>query len=231
MGTVRILSDDSNPFADRHEAGRLLANVLSGYAGTNPVVLGIPRGGIVIAWEIARGIGGELDIILARKLRTPGHEELAMGSVAEDGAVFLNREVVRSLDPGSPAVEREWRYQVAEIQRRLEILRRVRPRVEFKGRTVIVADDGIATGSTTQAALRAAHAQGPRRLIAAMPVGPEHTIRMLADDVDEIICLRAPPSFAAVGQFYLNFDPVEDEDVVHILTVAAGRMPSGQGED
>jgi putative phosphoribosyl transferase len=218
MGKVRIISNSSEPFADREEAGRLLAAELSGYHGKKTVVLGIPRGGVIVAREIARELNSDLDIVLARKLRTPGHEELAMGSVAEDGKLFLNLEVVEDLGVGETFIQQEKLRQITEMKRRTELIRRVRPRIPLKGRIAIVTDDGVATGATTQAALWAVRLEQPEKLIASMPVGPEDTIIRMSKDVDEMICLRSPPLFAAVGQFYQRFYPVEDEDVLEILS-------------
>lgn len=217
MGEIRIVSRSSEPFRDRQEAGRLLAAELEEYRGKNAVVLGIPRGGVIVAREVARGLDAELDIVLARKLRTPGQEELAMGSVAEDGRVFLNSDVVSQLGISDDEVRVEKELQLAEIKRRSGFLRSVRPRVPLTGRIVIVTDDGIATGATTQAAFRAVRLEEPQKLIAAIPVAPEETVRRLAGDVDEMLCLRVPPFFAAVGQFYRQFSPVDDEEVLYIL--------------
>src|SRR3972149_1649709 len=153
MGRLRILSDSSRPFRDRQEAGRLLASELTELREEAPVVLGIPRGGIIVARELARALGGELDIILARKLRAPLHPELALGSVAEDGKVFLNELVVRGLGVSSTYIEEEKARQLAEIRRRSELVRQVRPRVPLESRVVVVTDDGVATGATTRAAV------------------------------------------------------------------------------
>lgn len=217
MGTLRILSRSNEPFRDRKEAGRLLARHLGDYRGQKTVVLGIPRGGIIVAQELAHTLQADMDIVLAHKLRTPGHLELAMGSVSEDGKLFLNEEVVQELGIGQVYIQQEKARQLAEIRRRTEIFRRGRPGVPLAGRTVIVTDDGVATGATTQAALWAVKMEKPEKLIAAFPVGPEDTITRLAKDVDEMICLRTPPMFAAVGQFYIHFGPVEDEEVLEIL--------------
>ncbi len=217
MGKLRILSHSSEPFKDRREAGRLLAQQLSGYRGQKAVVLGIPRGGIIVAQELARALEAETDIVLAHKLRTPGHAELAMGSVAEDGKLFLNEEVTRGLGVSEAYIQQEKARQVAEIRRRTKLFRHVRPKVPLAGRTVIVTDDGVATGATTEAALWAVRLEKPEKLIAALPVGPEDTVKRLAQDVDEMLCLRTPPLFAAVGQFYMRFEPVEDEEVLEIL--------------
>lgn len=214
---LRILSHSSSPFIDREEAGQRLADELSEYRGQNVVVLGIPRGGVVVAREVASALDGELDIVLARKLRTPGHEELAMGSVAENGKVFLNEDVVREFGVGESYIQQEKTRQLAELKRRSEFIRQVRPKIPLKGRIVIVTDDGVATGATTQAALWSVRLEQPEKLIAATPVGPQATITRLAKDVDEMLCLSSPPLFAAVGQFYQQFYPVEDEEVVRIL--------------
>lgn len=217
MGELRILSRSQEPFRDREEAGKLLARELASFHGQNVVVLGIPRGGIVVARELTRALEADLDVILSRKLRTPGHEELAMGSVAEDGTLFLNEPIIQKLSIEKSYIEREKAHQLTEITRRTKLIRRIRPKVHLKVRIVIVTDDGVATGATTQAALWAVRLEYPGRLIAALPVGPEDIVTRLAKDVDEMICLRTPPLFAAVGQFYRHFYPVEDEEMLRIL--------------
>lgn len=175
MVQLRILSRSMAVFQDREEAGKLLAGALGAYRDKNPVVLGIPRGGVVVAHEVARELGAELDIVLAHKLRTPGHAELAMGSVSEDGRLFLNREVMSKMGTDEPYIQQEKAAQMAEMSRRTEIIRRVRPKIAIEGRTVIVTDDGVATGATTQAALWAVRLEQPEKLVAAIPVGPEGT--------------------------------------------------------
>ncbi len=217
MSKLRILSHSSEVFKDRQEAGELLSSELAQFQGQKVVVLGIPRGGLVVAKELARRLQADLDIVLAHKLRTPGQTELAMGSVSEDGKLFINEEVVRELDIGEAYVQQEKARQMAEIRRRTALFRRVRPKVPLTGRTVIITDDGVATGATTQAAFWAVRLEKPEKIVAALPVGPEDTISRLAEDVDEMICLRTPPFFAAVGQFYMRFEPVEDEEVLKIL--------------
>jgi len=220
VAEVRIISHNDELFQDRREAGRLLAAELAAYRGRGAVVLGIPRGGVVVARELARGLEAELDIILAHKLRTPDNPELAVGSVAEDGRLFLNEAVTREMGVADAYLRQEKARQLAEIRRRTELFRRVRPKVSLSGRTVIVTDDGVATGATAQAALWAVRLEKPEKLVAALPVGPEATIKRLARDADEMICLRTPPLFAAVGQFYLRFEAVEDEEVLKILEMA-----------
>lgn len=214
---IRILTRSSAPFADREEAGRLLAGELYEYRGQNVVVVGIPRGGVVVANELAKGLGAEVDIILAHKLGAPGHSELAVGAVSEDGTLILNQQVVEDLGVADTFIQHQKEQQLAEIRRRSELFRRVHPKITLEGKVVIVTDDGVATGATTQAALWAVRAEKPEKLIAALPVGPEDTIRRLAEDADEMVCLKTPPLFGAVGQFYENFLPVDDNEVLLIL--------------
>ncbi len=217
MGTLKILSNREESFRDRQEAGRLLAQELIGLRGKRAVILGIPRGGIVVARELAQVLDADLDIVLSRKLRTPGQPELAMGSVAEDGYIFLNDLVVREIGVSKDAIQGEKELQMAEIARRSEMIRKILPKVPLKGRDVIVTDDGVATGATFQAALWSVRQEEPQKLIAAIPVGPDDTLMKLSEDADELICLRSPPFFAAVGQFYQRFSQVEDEDVLEIM--------------
>ncbi len=225
MGTLRILSHEVAFFQDRRDAGRRLGKALNHYRGKHTLVLGIPRGGVVVAREIARELDAEMDILLARKLRTPGHSELAMGSVTEEGHLFLNEALVRAAGISEAAILQEKEYQVAEIRRRAAVYRRLRRRVDPAGRTVIVTDDGVATGATTRAALWATRMEQPLQLIAAYPVGPEDTVRKLASDADETVCLFTPPDFSAVGQFYARFESVEDDEVLNILGQEQNRRP------
>jgi putative phosphoribosyl transferase len=217
MARLRIISHSSEPFRDRQEVGQLLAWELRNLPGRNLVVWGIPRGGIIVAQGLAQTLDAELDIVLAHKLRTPGHPELAMGSVAENGKIFLNDQVVSELGISYHYIEEETAAQLAEIKRRTRLARRVRPRVPLRRKIVIVTDDGVATGATTQAALWAVRQEKPALLVAAIPVGPEDVVRRLSKDADEMVCLRTPPIFSAVGQFYLRFEPVDDADVLKIL--------------
>ena len=217
MAKLRIISTKSQPFTDREQAGQFLDEELIEYRGRHAVVLGVPRGGVVVAREVARALDADLDIVIARKLRTPGYEELAMGSVSEDGKVFLNQDVVRDVGVAESYIQMEKAVQLAEIKRRSDMFRQVRPKVPLNGRIVIVVDDGVATGATTQAALWSVRTEQPEKLICAVPVGPEDTLKKLAKGVDEMLCLRAPPYFSAVGQFYQQFYAVEDEEVLRIL--------------
>ncbi len=199
----------------------MLAAELSSYRGRRPVVLGIPRGGIIVARELALALDGDLDVVLAHKLGAPGQPELAMGSVSEDGKLFLNEEVAGPFGVSREYIEAERSRQLGLIKNRSEAIRRVKSKVPLKGRVVIVTDDGVATGATAQAALWAAKSESPETLICAMPVGPEDTIRRLSQFAEATLCLRAPAMFAAVGQFYEHFYPVEDEDMLRVLRESA----------
>ncbi len=223
MGTLHILSRSGEPFRDRIEAGRSLGYSLKSLRLKNPVILGIPRGGLIVAREIARMLEGGLDIVLARKLRAPQNSELAIGSVSENGKLFLNESLAATLEVSSDYIAEEKGNQMAEIARRMALIRAVMPKTPLEGREVIVTDDGVATGSTLQAALWAVRQENPSVLIAALPVGPENTVRRLAEDCDEMLVERVPLYFSAVGQFYVNFDQTDDNEVISILQAEASR--------
>lgn len=223
MGKVRIVSYGEEPFRDRVEAGRLLAGELEKLHLKKAVVLGIPRGGIVIAGELAAILGADLDIVLSHKLGAAGNPELAIGAVGEDGKLFLNQTLVSELGEDKTYIEQEKARQFAVIKRRIEEYRQILPKVSLKDRPVIITDDGIATGATMYAALWIARQEHPERLLAALPVGPPDTLKRLAQDADDLLCLRAPSFFAAIGQFYLDFSQVEDGEVLEILRKEAKR--------
>lgn len=217
MGKAYILSNSGEPFKDRLQAGGLLARELMKYKAEDTVVLGIPRGGVVIASEIAGRIGAKLDIVLSRKLGAPGNPELAIGAVSEDGRLFLHETIPPEEAEKNKYIKMEKEHQMREIARRISIYRKIRPKEALAGKTVIVTDDGLATGATMQAALWTARHEEPAKLIAAVPVAPEDTVSRIAEDADELIVLRVPPFFAAVGQFYSQFYQVEDDEVLEIL--------------
>lgn len=231
MGELRIISRSGESFRDRREAGRLLAGELGRYKKENPLVLGILRGGIVVAREIARGLGGDFDIILARKLEAPFNPELAIGAVTEEGKLFLNERVGAYTGAGSDYVRDERERQVREIARRVKVFRSIYPKLPIAGRLVILTDDGVATGATMQASLWAVRDAKPAKLVAALPVGPEDSLEELAYDADELVCLRSPAMFAAVGQFYARFDQIEDGEVLEILEDELERRRSGEEGD
>ncbi len=220
MGKLRVVSYSDESFEDRKEAGRLLAEALKGFRGKDALVLGIPRGGMVVAGEIAGALNSELDIVLSRKLGCPGNPELAIGSVGEDGRLFLNEELSFRVGADETYIETEKARQLSEIKKRVRMFRQFKAKVSLEGKTVIVTDDGVATGSTMQAALWASGRENPKRLIAAVPVGAGESVRFLADYADEVIVLRLPRDLYAIGQFYRHFDQISDEEVLEILKEA-----------
>jgi predicted phosphoribosyltransferase len=233
VGRIRISSVSAAPFADRREAGRLLARELESFRADHPVVLGIPRGGVVVAAEIADHLGAELDIVLSRKIGAPGNPELAIGAIAEDGRLFLDDQLARRVGASEAFIAREQGRELGEIARRVKLFREARPKVPLLSRTVIVVDDGLATGATMQAALWAVHRDRQRSTVAAVPVGAVDTVERLSQSADAFFCLRAPEDFGAVGRFYRVFDQVEDEEVLSTLKrhspAAAGREGAGHG--
>jgi putative phosphoribosyl transferase len=217
MGELLILSRDSVPFRNRMEAGFILAQELKRFVHDRPVVVGIPRGGVVVAAQVAMELDCELDIILSRKLGAPGNPEFAMGAVTEDGTVFINERAFPEIDEQDPYVQQEREQQMSEIERRRSMFRVIRPKVSFTGRTVILVDDGIATGSTMEAALWSARNERPKLLIAALPVSPAESLDKLTADADFVLCVRVSEQFSAVGQFYEEFPQIPDTFVVALL--------------
>lgn len=204
-------------FADRAEAGWMLVERLRGETLEKPLVLAIPRGGVEIGAVLARGLGAELDVVLARKLRAPHQPELALGAVSESGEVYLNHFASAMTDAGDAYVEAERKRQLAEIERRRGLVRAVRPQAAIAGRTVIVTDDGIATGATMIAALHTVRAAGAREIIVAVPVGAPDRIDAIRPLCDRVVCLQEPGAFWAIGQFYRDFEQVDDERVLELL--------------
>lgn len=214
-------------FRDREDAASLLAAKLKGRPLYKPLVLAIPRGGVVTGAVLAQELGADLDVVLSRKLRAPGQPEVAIGAITEDGQVYLNPQTAGFLDLLEDYLAEERRHQLAEIARRRKLFRAVRPQAPIAGRSVIVTDDGIATGSTMFAALQAVKAQHPRELIVAVPVASPDRLDEVRRWCDEVVCLLAPAGFQAVGQFYADFTQVEDEEVVELLrTFAAAPRPA-----
>lgn len=204
-------------FNDRDEAGWMLVERLRGTDTEKPIVLAIPRGGVEVGAAIARGLGCELDVVLSRKLRAPHQPELALGAVSESGEIYLNHFAAAMTDAGDAYIEAERKRQMGEIERRRAMFRAVRPQADLRGRTVIVADDGIATGATMIAALKTAQGAGAKELIVAVPVGAPDRIDALRPLCDRVECLYEPTDFWAVGQFYRSFEQVSDERVVDLL--------------
>lgn len=220
---------DQALYRDRIEAGTALARQLEQYRGPGVVVVGIPRGGVAVAAEVARRLGAELDVIVARKLGAPGQQELAIGAVTADGGRFLNEDVIAHLRVSEPYLEAVTGVQMTEARRREGWLRSLRPAAPVAGRTVILVDDGLATGATMRAAARSLRQRQPARLVAAVPVGAREACTALTADVDEVVCPRQPEPFVAIGIYYHHFEPVEDEQVRELLE-AARQPPEPAGK-
>ncbi len=210
-------------FRNRAEAAHLLARRFKGRELRDPLVLAIPRGGVATGAVLARELNAELDVVLARKLRAPGQPELAIGAVAEDGEMYLNPSAKRLLDLEDEYIFAERAHQLEEIARRKALFRAVRPQAPMEGRSVIVTDDGIATGATMIAALQVARARKPFELIVAVPVAPPDRLQEIRKRCDELICLIAPPSFWAIGQFYEDFSQVEDSQALNLLRASVSK--------
>ena len=208
-------------FANRRAAGRRFAAALTSLADVEPVVVGLPRGGVPVAAEVARSLHAPLDVIVVRKLGVPFQPELGMGAVGEDGARVLNDDVVRLAHVSEHELAEVERRERAEVERRSRRFRGGRPPVPLNGRVVIVVDDGIATGSTAKAACRVARARGASRVVLAIPVAPSEGKSRIGDDADEYVCLETPDDFYAVGQFYDDFSPTTDDEVVECLEASS----------
>ena len=217
MKQFTVIDRSAGRFDDRAQACRELARALGKIEKKDIVVLGIPRGGVVVAQYLARELGAPLDIILARKIGAPGNPEFAVGAISEDGHACLNEEYARQAGADEAYIEQEKRRQMAEIKRRAALFRKVHPRIPLKDRIAIVTDDGVATGATFEAALWSVRSEKPRKLIAAIPVGPGDTLKRLVRQADELICLRMPETFYALSQFYSRFEQVDDDHVLEIL--------------
>jgi putative phosphoribosyl transferase len=218
-------------FADRSEAGRRLASKLASYAGrADVVVLGIPRGGVVVADEVAQALGAPLDVFLSRKLGVPGQEELAFGALASGGVRVLDHDLIRELNISNAQIDRITELVRTELERRERAYRDGRTALAVGGKTVVLVDDGIATGSSTMAAIKTLRHMRLESLVLAVPVAPASTCKRLRDHVDNLVCVHTPERFYAIGQFYDDFAQVTDEQVIEILRRAAHRQASARGE-
>lgn len=221
---------DAYRFSDRVEAGRMLAEELAAKDYANPVVLALPRGGVPVAAEVAKALDAPLDLVLVRKIGVPWQPELALAAVV-DGPhpqVVVNEDVREAAQVSDEQLEALKTREIREIDRRRKAYLKSRPRAAIEGATVIVVDDGIATGATVRAALKALRRGKPDRLVLAVPVAPPDTVRKLRAEVDEIVCLQTPDPFYAIGVFYHDFTQMSDEDVVAILArVDAERATAG----
>lgn len=209
-------------FKNREEAGRLLAKALRDYKGHDVVVLAIPRGGVVVGYYVAEELGCPLDVIVPRKLGAPLQPELAIGAVAEDGTTVLNEDLIESMGIPQQYIERKIREEVAEIKRRVSLYRSGREAIPVKDKIVILVDDGLATGATMRAAINYIKKFGPKVIVVAVPVAPPEVVRSLRREVDKVVCLSTPEPFFAIGQFYEEFEQVEDEEVIRLLSARRG---------
>jgi predicted phosphoribosyltransferase len=211
------MDEDVAMFRDREDAAFQLAEKLKSRDLRDPLVLAIPRGGVVTGAILAQELGAELDVVLSRKLRAPWQPELAIGAVSEDGRAYVHCDVREMICPNEAYVAEERRHQLAEIARRKKLFRSVRPAATIADRSVIVTDDGIATGSTMIAALQTIRAQGPHELIVAVPVAPTDRLAEIRRWCNDVVCLHTPEVFWAIGQFYEDFTQVEDEQALALL--------------
>jgi putative phosphoribosyl transferase len=217
MGAVQIISRSSEAFANRDQAGTLLAHHLKEFRGQKAVVLGIPRGGVILAVRIADELEIDFDVVLSHKLGAPSNPELVIGSICEDGTSFINGQIASYAGASDEYIEREKVNQLLRIQGRVKQYRGILPKLDLSDRIAIITDDGIATGASIQAAAWAVREEKPKKIVLAIPVGPEDSVRDISKDADEIICLRCPPYFAALSQLYLEFEQVEDSTLLEIL--------------
>lgn len=212
------------PFPNRRAAGRMLASRLMAYAGRSDVlVLALPRGGVPVAFEVAQALHARLDVCLVRKLGVPGHQELALGAIASGGTIVLNTEVVEALNIPDRVILAVAADEQRELERREQTYRDGRPAPQVQNQTVLLVDDGLATGATMRAAAAALRQQAPARLIIAVPVAPPSTCEELQSKADEIVCFLAPDPFFAVGYWYEDFTQTTDEEVRTLLTEGADR--------
>jgi putative phosphoribosyl transferase len=213
-------------FKNRTEAGRLLAKRLAArYAGRKDViVLGVPRGGVPVAFEVATALKAPLDIFLSRKLGVPGQEELAFGALASGGVRVLDRDIVDAVNLSEAEIEQITKTVQRELDRRQRVYRGTRPALQLLGKAVVLIDDGIATGSSMRAAIRALREAKPQRIVAAVPVAPLQTYSTMASEVDDFVCIYTPESFYAIGEFYEDFSQVTDVEVTELLNRAARQI-------
>jgi putative phosphoribosyl transferase len=216
-------------FTDRNDAGQKLAAALERYAHCpNLLVLGLPRGGVPVAYEVARSLGAPLDVFLVRKLGVPGNEELALGAIASGGIRVLNKRVIDSFRIPLRQIESIDAAERMEMNRREKAYRDDRPPIDLKGRTVILVDDGLATGSTMKAAVAAIRSRGPAHIVVAVPVAPRPTADDIRERVDDFVCVDAPERFYAVGQWYIDFREVTDEQVRELMARAESFTAPGR---
>jgi len=216
------------PFKDREEAGKELARGLAEFSGRNVVVLGMPRGGVVIAKEVAEALDGTLDIVVTRKIGAPGEPEFALGAVTQEGDVIVDSRAAESVGATSEYLREEARRKRSEVQERMRSLRGERPYPSLEGKTVIIVDDGIATGNSMRAAIQSVKKRGPKEVVVGVPVAPREAVAQLSAEGARVICLEQPRFFYAIGEFYQDFEQVEDSEVRRLLERAWNRRVPNQ---
>lgn len=219
LAKVKTMFFDAPRFRDRTDAGRQLAAALTGFAASDPLVLALPRGGVPVGFEVAKALRARLDVLLVRKIGAPGHSEYGIGAVVdgENPQLVLNEEAMALVQPSDAYVEAEKRRQLLEIERRRNLYLGSRPAASVLGRTVIVVDDGIATGGTVRVALKALRKDRVAHVVLGVPVAPQDTLDLIKADVDEVICLATPEPFVAVGRYYQDFAQTADAEVIRLL--------------
>jgi putative phosphoribosyl transferase len=224
------MNETTLPLRDRTEAGRALGTALGAYRGRNDVlVLALPRGGVPVACEVADALGAQVDLIIVRKLGTPGQEELAMGAIASGGARVLNRDVIEPLRIPERVIAEIERRERGEIERRERAYRGARARPAVAGQCVILVDDGVATGATMRAAIAALRQARPSKIVVAVPVAPPDTVEVLRSEADEVVCLATPEPFRAIGCWYVAFPQLSDEEVRACLARSWAPRPAAAG--
>jgi putative phosphoribosyl transferase len=219
-------------FRDRRDAGMQLAALLEPLRAERPIVVGLPRGGVPVAYAVAEVLDAPLDVIVVRKMGVPSQPELGMGAVGEEGVRVLNDDVVRLMHVRPAEIDEVERRERREVEQRARRFRGGRPPVALAGRTVVVVDDGIATGGTARAALQVARALGARRVVLAVPVAPRETVTAMRSLADDVVCVESPPDFSAVGQWYRDFTQITDDEVMRAMRDAAARSGSvGRGDE
>ena len=221
---------DRHVFRDRRSAGALLGVEVAKAELGSPIVLGLPRGGVPVAAEVAEAIDAPLDVIVVRKLGVPRQPELAMGAIGENGVVIVNRDVVRASHTSERELAKVEARERAELDRRLGSLRSVRPHQSLVDRPAVIVDDGIATGATIRAAIQVARAYGATDVTVATPVAPLGVVEMLSSEADRVVCLAQPDPFGSVGRWYRNFEAVTDREVLQAMSAAAARTIDGDAQ-
>ena len=210
-------------FEDRLEAGRKLGEALKGFRGKDVVVLGIPRGGVVVANEVAKALGAPLDIVVTRKIEAPGEPEFGLGAVTQEGDVLMDTQAAESVGASSDYLEDQIRKKKEEVNERMRKLRGDRPYPALEGRVVLVVDDGIATGSSVEAAVMSVRKRDPKEVVVAVPVAPREVVGSLSSGGTRVVCLETPAPFFAIGEFYRDFAQVDDAEVIRILDESSAR--------